>query len=900
MAIPLVATKLYIPLPRPQCVARSLLAERLNQGLERRLTLLSAPAGFGKTTLLSSWISGLRQCTDERPPIVAGSASSSPYLQFAWLSLDETDSAPERFLACVIAAIRTVQPGLGESVMAALQAPQPLPIETLLTHLLNEIAALPGKLILVLDDYHLLDSQPVDAALAFLIEHLPPQLHLIIASREDPNLPLPRLRTRSQLTELRAPDLRFTPAEAAEFLNRVMGLDLSEKDVAALEARTEGWIAGLQLAALSMQGQKDPAAFIQSFTGSHHFVLDYLLEEVIQRQTQKVQAFLLHTSILRRLTGLLCEATLDLAPGAGQATLEQLERANLFLVPLDNERHWYRYHHLFGDLLRQRLGSPPELPTFHLRASQWYETHDHLDEAFHHALCANDFERAARLAEAAWTVSESSFQSVTWLVWVKKLPARVVSARPGLCYQLGRAFSDLGEPETSEFHLQNAERALARVPNQAGFTPLPGDIALTRAYNAQVKGNVTETIQYAELALRLVAEQDLYRRAQAAIMLEFTHWATGDLEASLRAMQAWMADMHKLGNLVFEIASVFAVADLLVALGRLSDAIQSYQQAIQLAAENGPEAQQITAHHHLGLALIYHELGDFESTAAHLQTAADLGQRTTLVDWPHRWKLAQARLKEAAGEWAAALGLLDEARRVYVKNPVPIARPVEALQARVYLKQGRRDKADAWARERGISLADQASYLTEFELLTLARLRLEDPGVNGLLDRLLDLAEAQNRLGSVLEILLTQALAYRAQDNQPQALTALGRALALAAPQGYLRTFVDEGEAMRSLIADFRLQIENRASPLLAYTDKLLAVFSPQSFNSQSLLPDSLSDRELEILRLVAQGLSNTQISQRLYLALSTVKGHNQRIFDKLQAHHRTEAVARARELGLL
>ena len=881
MPAPILATKLYLPPPRSGLVSRPYLVAHLNEGLAagRKLTLLSAAAGFGKTTLLSEWISlGVRA---------------------AWLSLDEADSDPLRFLGYLIAALQTIQPELGQPALVALQTPQPPSVTGLLTGLLNEIANLPEKLILVLDDYHIIHSRGVDDILAFLLDHLPRQLHLVIASREDPDLPLARLRSRGQLTELRAADLRFTPAEAAEFLNRVMRLNLSGADVAALEVRTEGWIAGLQLAALSMQGQTDPASFIQSFTGSHRFVLDYLLEEVLQRQPQKVQAFLLQTSILRRLTGPLCEATLDLSPGAGQATLEQLERTNLFLVPLDNERRWYRYHHLFGDLLRQRLGSPPELLTFHLRACQWYETHDHLDEAFHHALCANDFERAARLAEAAWTAMENSFQSATWLGWVKKLPAGVVRSRPGLCYQLGRAFSDLGEPETSEFHLQNAERALAEAPNQAGFAPLPGDIALARAYNAQVKGNVTETIQYAEQALGLVAEEDIYRRAQAVIMLEFTHWVTGDMQASLCAIQAWMADMRKLGNLVFEIASVFAAADLLVALGRMSDAIQSYQQALQLAAENGPEAQQITAHHHLGLALIYHELGDFKSTAAHLQTAADLGQRTTLVDWPHRWMLAQARLKESAGEWEAALGLLDEARRVYVKNPVPIVRPVESLKVRIHLKQGRQDKAEAWARERGISLADEASYLTEFELLTLARLRLEDSGVNGLLERLLALAEAQKRLGSALEILLTLALAYQAQDNQSQALVALGRALALAAPQGYLRTFVDEGEAMRSLIADFRLTIDNH-SPLLAYTDKLLAGFPPQSLNPQSLLPDPLSSRELEILHLVAQGLSNSEISQRLYLALSTVKGHNQRIFDKLQAQNRTEAVARAHELGLL
>lgn len=885
MSTPILATKLYLPAPRPQIVSRPRLVERLASGLAagHKLTLISASAGFGKTTLLGEWIS---PNTDFRA---------------AWLSLDEADSDPARFLLYLVSALRTAAPNIGQPVLAALQTPQLPPAEDLLTGLLNEIAELPGRLILVLDDYHLLDSPTVDSALAFLLDHLPPQLHLVIASREDPNLPLPRLRARGQLTELRVADLRFAPAEAAEFLNRAMGLNLTEADVTALEFRTEGWVAGLQLAALSMQGQADPASFIQSFTGSHRFVLDYLLEEVLGQQPPEIQNFLLRTAILNRLCGPLCEAVLETSSGSGQTALESLEQANLFLVPLDNERRWYRYHHLFGDLLRQRLATLPSsvhLEELHLRASQWWEANGDLAEAFYHAHAARDFERTARLSELAWPGMDAMFQSAAWLGWVKKLPETVILSHPLLCYQLGRALSDAGEPEISETHLKNAERALAEASNQARFASLSGDIALTRAYNAQVQGDIAGTIQYSEEAARLIPAEDVLRRAQAVIMLEFTHWANGDLEVSLRAIQAWMADMRKLGNPVFEVASAFAKADLLVVLGRLDEAIQSYRQALQLAAESGPEARQITAHHHLGLALIYHELGQDESAAAHWQTAADLGQRTTLVDWPHRWKLAQACLKESAGEWEVALNFLDEAGRVYVKNPVPIARPIEAMQTRIYLKQGRRDKAEAWARERQISLSDEARYLSEYELLTLARLRLDAPGIHNLLERLRTLAESQNRLGSVIEILLAQSLAYRAQNRQPQALVALERALTLAAPQGYLRTFVDEGEAMQQLIADFRAAIEKYSHPLLVYTDKLLAAFpQPESENQK---PEILSSREIEILRLVAEGLSNTEISQRLYLALSTVKGHNLRIFDKLQAQNRTEAVAHARELGLL
>jgi len=888
MSTPILVTKLYISPLRSLIVLRPRLIDRLNDGLRRKLTLISAPAGFGKTTLVSEWAAG----SDWK---------------VAWLSLDEGDSDPARFLSYLVAALQTIEANIGAGMSAVLQTPQLPPIELLLTSLLNEIAAISDSFILVLDDYHLIDSQPVDQALAFLLDHLPTQMHLVIASREDPPLPLARYRARGQLAELRAVDLRFTPAEAAEFLNRVMELELSSANVVALEARTEGWIAGLQLAALSMQGHQDTASFIKSFTGSHHFVLDYLIEEVLGQQPERVHTFLLRTSILNRLCGALCDAVLGDAFGTGQETLEYLERSNLFIVPLDQERRWYRYHHLFGDLLRQRLGAPRNISEYHLRASQWYETNGDPAEAFQHALSAADFERSARLAEVAWPGADESFQSAAWLVRVNQLPEVVVRPRPELCYQVGRAYSDAGDPQTSEIHLRNAERALAGVPDPSAI--LLGNIAMTRAYNAQIQGYLADTVKYAELALQLFPEDDVYRRAQAVITLEFTHWTSGNLEAFLQAIRAWMADMHKVGNPVFVVASAFAEADLLVALGRLREAIRAYQQALQLTDEHGAEAQQITAHHHLGLALIFHELGEAESTATHLQTAADLGQRTTLVDWNHRWKLAQARFKESVGEWDAALELLDEAKRGYVQNQVPITRPVEALKARIHLKQGQLDKAQDWAR--GYSIPDEISYLAEFDLLTLVRVRLADgsfDGLDDLLERLRILAETQNRMGSVLEILLTEALAHQAQGRTSQALATLEHALTLAKPEGYLRSFVDEGEAMRLLISDFQLTIANRAHPLSAYADKLLAAFPqkteaiPQSKtqNRQSKMVEPLTDRELEVLRLVAQGFSNTEISQRLYLALSTVKGHNLRIFAKLQVQNRTEAVARARDLGLL
>jgi LuxR family maltose regulon positive regulatory protein len=773
-----------------------------------------------------------------------------------------------------------------------------------------------------------IDSQPVDQALAFLVEHLPPQMHLVIASREDPSLPLARLRVRGQLTELRAADLRFTPAEAAEFLNRVMGLNLTATDIAALENRTEGWIAGLQLAAISMQGHQDAASFIQSFTGSHHFVLDYLIEEVLQQQSEGVQTFLLRTSLLDRMCGPLCEAVLLTPADSGQATLEYLERANLFIVPLDNERHWYRYHRLFADLLRQRLRqslTPANISECHICASQWHEENGYLAEAFHHAIAARDFARAANVAERAWQGMDGTFQSAAWLGWVKKLPEEVVRPRPVLSTQIGLAFMDAGEPESSELHLQDAERWLEGssdgmiVVDEELFRSLPALIAMARAYNAQVQGDLSATVKYAELALQLIPEDDFFRRAQATVTLEVTHWASGDLEAARKAMDDWMNSMRQLGNSVFVVASAFAMADILIGQGRLREAMRTYQQSLQLADESGPEAQQITAHHHLGLALLYHEMRNAEAFARHWQKAEELGKHTTLVDWPNRWCLAQARLKQDEGDLDAALDLLDEARRVYVKNPVPDLRPSEALKAQVYLKQGRLTRAQDWARERGLSVDDDLSYLHEFEYLTLARVLMAEYQIARvdrtmtdalrLIDRLLHAAEVGQRIGSVIEILIAQALALRAQGNTPAALASLERALALAEPEGYVRIFVDEGEVLRLLILDFRLWIEKQARGEgrmpIGYLDKLLAAFGqptdvqPSALSPQPLI-EPLSPRELEVLQLIAQGFSNQEIADRLFLALSTVKGHARIIFDKLQVQRRTEAVARARELGLL
>jgi LuxR family maltose regulon positive regulatory protein len=588
---------------------------------------------------------------------------------------------------------------------------------------------------------------------------------------------------------------------------------------------------------------------------------------------------------------------------------------------------------------------PDQVPVLHRRASEWYEQNGMQSDAIHQALAAKDFERAAGVAELAWEAMDGSFQSATWLGWVKKLPDELIRARPVLSTQYAWALWLGGELEASEARLRDAERWLdptgdmsARpegsadrtcpevppelaegpsrrmvVVDQEQFRTLPARIALARAYNAQAQGDVSGTVKYAELALKLTPEEDHLGRAQATVLLGFTYWASGDLEAAHRALAGWIKSVQQAGNIVFAIASTFAQADIMVAQGRLREAVRAYKGSLQLASEHDKDVQRVTAHLYLGLAMLYHEMGDQEAAAQHLQKSSELGEQSTLPDWPYRWCLAQAQLKESRGDLEAALDLLDEAKRLYVRNTLPDIRPVEALMARVYVRQGRLPKALDWVHERGLSVDDELSYLREFEHVTLARVliaeyksnRAERPVLQaiGLLERLLKAAEEGRRMGSVIEILVLQALAHQAQGNIPLALTPLERALGLAEPEGYVRIFMDEGLPVAQLLSE---AVAHGIMP--DYIGKLLAVFEAEKQKSEgkSYLPpaqpliEPLSERELEVLQLIAQGLSNREIGERLFLSLNTVKVHARNIYGKLDVHSRTHAIARSQELGLL
>lgn len=920
----LLQTKLYVPRVRSSLVPRPRLIKRLNQGWQagHKLTLISAPAGFGKTTLVVDWGMQMAQSVRVHAQNHNELANSAPVPHMCWLSLDEEDAELLRFLTYFIAALQTALPTIGEDVMAALQSPQPPSAELCLTALINEIASLRNNFILVLDDYHLIDALPADNALAFFIDHLPPQMHLVITTREDPQLPLSRLRARNQLTDLRAADLRFTTDEAATFLNQVMGLNLTTDDVTSLETRTEGWIAGLQLAAISLQDREDVSDFISAFAGDNRYIVDYLAEEVLQRQPEHVRSFLLQTSILNRLSGPLCNAV------TGQTKcsmlLETLERNNLFVISLDDKRHWYRYHHLFADVLHAHMmrEQPDIAPALHQRASQWYAQNNFPADAIRHALIAQDFERAAALIEMVWPALLNGFRPATWRGWVKALPDELVSVRPVLNVGCAWTLLDDGELEEADAYLAIAERLLTGaaahpdaqmvVVNEAAFRTLPASIASARAYLAQAQGDVLAAIKNARRALDLFPEEEHYHRGIAAMFLGLAYWTDGDLAAAHHAISDSVAYMQKANNSYFQVIGTAMLADIKAAQGHLREAARVYEQSLQFTMGEGGFVLRETAVQHIGLSALYREWDDLEAAVEQLQKGQKgLAEQAVLPGSESRWCAAMARIKAAAGDLAGTLDLLHEAARLYKRDPIPDVQPVAALQARIWVMQGRLDAAQDWAQKRGLSADDALCYLQEFEYITLARIRIaqyrrdrEDGAIHealSLLARLLQAAGARGRMRSVIEILVLQALAYQEQGDMSKALAAIFRALALAEPEGYIRLFADEGLPMRALLA---AALAQGTDPV--YVTLLMHAIDPQTDEASpapdpnQLLIEPLSNREIEVLGLLANGLSNQAIADELVIALSTVKKHVNNIFGKLNVASRTQAVNRARDLNIL
>jgi LuxR family transcriptional regulator, maltose regulon positive regulatory protein len=906
---PLLETKLYVPRPRRALVPRPRLSQRLDRGSTSKLILISAPAGFGKTTLLTEWLA-------------AGPAAPADERLAAWLSLDRADNDPASFWTYVIAALQTVAPGVGENALTLLQAPQPPPIETVLTALLNDLGAITGDIVLVLDDYHVIDARDVQDAMAFLLDHLPPRLHVVIASRTDPALPLARLRARGELVETRAAELRFTPDEAAAYLNEMMGLQLTARDVAALEGRTEGWIAALQLAALSMQGRDDVAGFIAGFTGDDRYVVDYLAEEVLQRQSDRVQTFLLQTSILGRLSGPLCDAVTG--QGGGKAMLEALDRGNLFLVPLDDRRRWYRYHHLFADVLQARLldEQPDQVPDLHRRASAWYEQNGERSVAIGHALAAEDFERAAALVELAIPAMSRTREEAMVRGWLEVIPDEVVRARPVLSVGFAGALLSVGELEGVESRLRDAERWLdvttgtdarsqARsaemvVADEEEYRRLPGMIELYRAAQALARGELPGTVRHARRALELAPGDDHLCRAGASGMLGLASWASGDLEAGHSAYAECMAGLRRAGHIADTFGCAIALADIRLVQGRLGEAMRTYEQALQHVPEQGGPVLRGTADMYVGMSGVHRERDDLHAATQQLLRSQELGEHTGLPQNRYRWRVAMARIRQAEGDLDGALDLLNEAERVYVGDFFPNVRPVPALRARVWIAQGSLGEALGWAREQGLSADDDLSYLREFEHITLARVlmaRYQDERAERsvheairLLERLLRAAEEGGRAGSVIEILVLRALAYQRRGDTPAALSCLERAVTLAEPEGYVRVFVDEGPPIASL-----LRVAAKQQTAGNYVRQLLAAVTETEQNGpvkQALL-EPLSERELDVLRLLGTELDGPAIARELMVSLNTVRTHTKHIYAKLAVTNRRAAVRRAAELDL-
>jgi LuxR family maltose regulon positive regulatory protein len=902
---PLLSSKHRLPSRRPGAVPRRRLAERLGAAPRSALTVLSAPAGFGKTTLLAEWLAA--GCADEAA--------------VAWLSLDRRDNDPALFWTYVVRAMQTAVEGIGSGALQVLASSSPQ-IDAALAALLNDLDGLATDLVLVLDDYHLVETPEVHEGMTFLLEHQPPQLHVVLATRVDPPLPMAQMRARGRLVEVRAADLRFTSEEAAAYLNGPMDLGLSDDDVAALEGRTEGWIAALQMAALSLQGREDASAFIAGFAGDDRYVVDYLAEEVLARQPAEVRQFLLETSVLERLTGPLCDAVTG--RDGGKATLVALERANLFLVPLDDRRQWYRYHHLFADVLHAHLldERPAQMAELHRRASAWFEAHDDTSQAISHALAGGDTGRAADLMELAMPVMRRERREAELARWVRALPDDVVRTRPVLGVAFVGALAQASDFDTVGERLDRIEASLRSadgtwpeqpppdltVVDQANYLSLQAHIEMYRAALALASADLDGTITHAREALSLAPQDDALARAAAGALAGLASWSTGDLSGAHAAYTESVAGLTSVGFLADVLGCTITLGDIRRTQGQLAAALRTYQRALELTAPApGTEPLRGTADMHVGMAGVLLERNDLTGAQEHLATSQRLGEYNGLPQNPYRWRVVMARLREAGGHLDDALALLDEAERVYVGDFAPNVQPVPAVRARLRLRRGERAHAQEWARERHLSSDDGPSYLREYEHLTLARLLIarhraepdarELGNAMTLLDRLLAAAERGGRGASVIEVLILQAVAHEAGGDAPASLAALHRAVVLAQPEGYVRLFIDEGAPMAVLLKALRKQ---PAAP--AYVNRLLAatttVGAPASI--PQTLVEPLSERELDVLRLLGGDLGGPDIARQLSVSLNTLRTHTKNIYAKLGVTSRRAAVRQARDLNLI
>jgi LuxR family maltose regulon positive regulatory protein len=901
---PLLQTKLHIPPIRSELVSRPRLIERLEAGLDRRLTLISAPAGFGKTTLLSECAARCRTSV-------------------SWLSLDERDNSPTWFWIYVIAALQTLYGSIGTIVLEALQRPHALPNETLLGQLINQIADIPEPIALIVDDLHVITNPQIHEQLIFLVEHAPPQMHLVVSSRADPPWPLARWRARGQVIEIRMDDLRFTSAETAAFLNDAMGLDLCPEDVAALGARTEGWIAGLQLAALSMQ-DRDPRSFVKAFSGSHRFILDYLVEEVLNRQPPGIQEFLLQTSILERLTASLCDAvrfgtaerpisretTAMTRREDSQSILERLEQANLFLVPLDDERRWYRYHRLFADLLRSRLEQDNRecVSTLHRRASVWCEQKGLISEAVGHALAAGDVERVARTAKQNALAVMDHGELTALAKSIEALPDDAVNPHPWLCIAHAWVLVFAGLLEAVELRLRSAEGS---VLGAAEGRHLAGHIAAIRGYVAALRGDMSCAMELSREALEKLPDKDMAVRALAADLLGSVLRWSGDLVAAEQALGRAMALAQAGGDDLMAVEALCALASVQLARGQLHKTVATCRDALRIAdkrVKRGGRQLPVVATGHNVVSQVLREWNDLDGALRYAKEGIELSEQWGWQEGMALGYRRRARALQTIGDADGAQEAIQKARQAASGLSPWFDAHMAAHQARLWLAQGNLAPAAHWAQGSGLSADDEPSYQSMDEHSALARLLMAQGKLDEaskLLTSLVEVAEATGAVGYVIESWVLRALALQAQGNEDQALSALERALALGEPEGYVRTFIDEGPQMGQLLRRAVVQgisVDYAGRLLGALEEEATVAATPPAISEGARPPlvEPLSPRETEVLRLLTTHLSHAEMAEELVVSVNTVRSHIKSIYGKLDVHSRMEAVKRARKLGLL
>ena len=903
----LLATKLHVPGPRPGFVPRPRLADRLDEGLRRGLVLVCAPAGSGKTALLADWA----RCA-QRP--------------VAWLSLDAGDNDPARFWRHTVAALDRAVPGIGERMGPLLGPPAPPSFEPLVTALINELAARPadGEVPLVLDDYHLVGSQPVHESLGFLLEHRPSGLHPVLSSRADPPLALARLRGRGQLAELRAAELRFSAGEAAAMLRAATGADLPDASMAALAARTEGWAAGLQLAALSLRGQPDAARFVADFSGSHRYVLDFLAEEVLEQQSEQVRAFLLETSVLERLSGSLCDAVTG-RPGS-QALLEQVERAGLFLLPLDEIRDWWRYHQLFADLLQARLREeqPGRVGQLHRNAAAWCQEHGLADDAIRHAVAAGEATWAARIIEQHF--DEVFFlrgEAATVHRWLSALPDELVRSRPRLPLAQALMAGISGRVAAVAPLLDAAERASPGTVEES-FEPtagraasmlvnVPALIALHRSQLAELRGDAEAAAALASAALAESSKEEWLLTSSAQGHLAMAEWLHGRLREAEGRFESIVAGRRAAGQLTMTAYGCYQLGQIQRAQGRLDAAVRTYRQALEATAVPGQPPLPAAGPAYTGLAEVAYQHNELDAALQHVSEGIALCRRFVYTAALATGLVTLAWIRQATGDPAGALATMSEARKA-APDPGGLLNPVPAQWARLLLAQGDLAGAARWVKDRGLRADDEPDYPHEPGHLALARVLLaqERPGqALALLDRLHAAAVTHDRVGSLIEIQVLRAVALAVSGEETAAVDALAGTLTLASPQGYVRVFADEGPPMAALVG--RLIAAQRAGQAaagvpLSCLARLQRAFDPghnppdpgQGTAAVPGIVEPLTAREREVLGMLAAGRSNRAIASELVVTLDTVKKHVSHVLGKLGAANRTEAVTRARELGLI